>query len=81
MSTVNDARPSAADEFLDDLLPAEFDWKRVVRTYPIPALAVAGLAGYLLGRAKGREIVGALAGWAVSEMSAEVNEMLGDEVL
>jgi hypothetical protein len=41
-----------ADEFLDELIPPDLDWRRLVRRYPIPALLVAGAAGYWLGRSR-----------------------------
>jgi len=43
---------SPADEFLDELMPPEFDWRRVVRRHPIPALAVAAGVGYWLARSR-----------------------------
>lgn len=43
---------SPADEFLDELMPPEFDWRAVVRRHPLPALGVAALAGYWLGRSR-----------------------------
>lgn len=61
---------SFADELVDDLLPDEFDWRRVVRRYPIPALAVAALGGYLLARSRGPELLAAL-GDAASDQVAE----------
>ena len=44
---------SIANRFLDDLLPEELEWERLVRSYPIAALVVAGVAGYLLGMRSG----------------------------
>jgi len=43
---------SPADEFLDELMPPDFDWRRVVRRHPIPALAVAAGVGYWLARSR-----------------------------
>ena len=47
-------------------MPPDLDWRRIVRRYPIPALLVAGAAGYWLGRSKrgagiAEALVGALA--------------------
>lgn len=58
------APASLADELLDELLPEDLDWKRLVRTYPLPALAVAAAGGYLLGRHRGRALIAALSGMA-----------------
>lgn len=72
---------SFADELIDDLLPAEFDWRRMVRRYPIPAIAVAAVGGYLLGRSQGRALLSALAAYAASEIAAEVEDLATDEGL
>jgi hypothetical protein len=54
---------SQVDELLDELVPPDLDWRRVVTRYPIPALLVAATAGYLLGRSRrGVVIAEALAG-------------------
>ena len=54
---------SSVDELLDELVPPDLDWRRLVRRYPIPALLVAGAAGYWLGRSKrGAAVAEALAG-------------------
>jgi hypothetical protein len=54
---------SPVDELLDELVPPDLDWRRIVRRYPIPALLVAGAAGYWLGRSKrGVGIAEAIAG-------------------
>ena len=53
---------SQVDVLLDELVPPDLDWRRIVRRYPIPALLVAGAAGYWLGRSKkGTAIAEALA--------------------
>ncbi len=74
-------RPSVADELLDELMPEELDWQRLVRRYPKSALLVAAAGGFLLGRGRGREIVAALAEFASEAVSESVNELLGRKVL
>ena len=74
-------RPSMADEVLDDLLPERLDWQGLVRKYPLPALAIAALGGYWLGRHKGQVVMAALSAFAATAVAEQVNEMLGDEVL
>lgn len=55
--------PSLAEEFLDELMPPEVDWRRWVRRHPIPSLAAAAAAGYWLGRSRrGSAIAEALLG-------------------
>ena len=73
--------PSLADKVIDDLLPERLDWQRLVRNYPLPALAIAALGGYWLGRHRGTVVVTALSAFAATGVSEQVNEMLGDEVL
>jgi len=75
------ASSRVADELLDDLLPAELEWRQMVRSYPLPALAVAALGGYLLGRSRGPAIVAALSTFVVSEMVAGLSEVTGQEVV
>ena len=50
----------AADRVLDELLPGDFDWRTMVRTYPGPAIAVAAVVGFGLGRSHGGALVAAL---------------------
>lgn len=69
-----------ADELVDEIMPEEVDWQRLVRDYPIPALLLAAGAGFFLGMRRGPMVVGALSGWAAGEMSRRVNEILGDDV-
>jgi len=47
-----------------------------VRRHPWPALFVAGVAGYLLGRTQGRALVGALTGLAVARVEDRVMGIL-----
>ena len=72
---------SMADDFLDEIVPEEFDWRPIVRRYPIPALVVATVGGFLLGSQRGRVIVAGLSGFAVDAVSEGVNEFLGKEVI
>lgn len=60
-----------------EFLPRDFDWKAsaisTVQRYPIPCLLGAAMAGFWLGRTRGRAIagvaVGALGNLAVKEIS------------
>jgi hypothetical protein len=67
--------PSLAEEFLDELMPPEVDWRRWVRRYPIPALLAAAAAGYWLGRSRrgsviAEAVVGAVALGVTSRLPA-----------
>ena len=48
---------SAADEWIDDLIPVELDWAEWVRRYPIPSLDLAALGGFVVGKMHGARIV------------------------
>ena len=70
-----------ADQLVDDLLPDDVDWRRLVVDYPIASLAAAGVGGYLLGRGRGSAIVAALAAFASETVSRNLNSLLGQDVL
>jgi len=73
--------PDLADDLVDELMPAGFDWERLVRAYPIPALILAALGGFLLGRQRGPLVVAALSSFAASQVTQGVNGLLGEEIL
>lgn len=75
------AHENAAYDVVDELVPEELDWERLVRTYPIPALVLAAIGGFLIGRARGAAVVGALSGYAAQELSRGINDALGRDVL
>lgn len=68
---------SIANRFLDDLLPEELEWERLVRSYPIAALVVAGVAGYLLGVRSGASILAAVGATATRRVTGLVNADFG----
>jgi hypothetical protein len=70
-----------AHEVVDEVLPEEFEWERLVGEYPVPALLLAAVGGFWLGRTRGRAILAAIAAFAAGQIVQEVNEVLGDEVL
>ena len=74
----DEAKPSFADELLDDLLPENLDWRDLVRSRPFPALIVSGLAGFFLGRRHGTAIVEALSDFTAREVDRNVSALLGD---
>jgi len=71
----------AADEGMDEVLPAELDWQRLGRRYPIASITIAAIGGYVLGRNRGEEIVPALSNHAADLVSGQVNSILGRHVL
>ena len=68
-----------AGKFLDELLPEELEWERMVRTYPLVALAVAGIAGYLLGVRSGAPILAAVGETATRRVSGLMSDF-GEDV-
>lgn len=66
---------------VDELLPDELEWERLVRTYPVPALLLAAAGGFVLGRHHGRAILAALGAFAAGEAVEEVHRVLGEDVL
>jgi hypothetical protein len=73
-------RRSAADDLVDSVLPASLDWQGLVRAYPLPALAVAAIGGYWLGRMRGPRILGALTAFAASSVTQAANDILGEDL-
>lgn len=70
-----------ADRLIDELVPSDFDWERLVRNYPLPALAVAAAGGFLLGRSRGRELVRAVAAYAAGAVADGINQLAGEEIV
>ena len=69
---------SRADELVDDLMPEGFEWRRLTTTYPRTALTVALAGGFLLGRTHGGGLLSALVGFAVGEVSRNLQGMVDD---
>ncbi|HLF57217.1 MAG TPA: hypothetical protein VI942_10265 [Thermoanaerobaculia bacterium] len=64
---------SPADQFLDELMPPELEWREVVRRHPIPALLVAAGLGYWLGRSRrGAAVAEAVAGAVALGMTSRL---------
>ena len=70
-----------ADAIIDELLPEQVDWERLVRSYPLPALALAAAAGFYLAVSRGPVVVSAVTGWAAGEMTRRVNDLVGEDLL
>lgn len=70
-----------AHELVDEALPEEFEWERLVRTYPVPALLLAVVGGFVLARARGEAVLSALGAFAAARVTDEVHRVLGEDVL
>lgn len=71
---------SIVDEIIDEIVPEELDWERLVRTYPLPAVALAALGGLFLGFRHGPEILQAVSSFAAAEVSKNVSQLIGQEI-
>lgn len=72
---------ASADQLVDELLPEELDWKRLVQSYPLAAVFAAAAGGFFIGRSRGRIILAALSGFAAETLTENVNAYLGKKVL
>jgi len=70
---------SPAGRFLDDLLPEELEWEGLVKTYPLAALLVAGVAGYWLGWRSGAPILEAVGESATRRVTGLVSDSFGED--
>jgi hypothetical protein len=78
---IDSGSESFIDDVLDDVLPENLDWRRLVRNHPAPVLALAALGGFVIGRSRGRAVLGALSTFAASALATGVNRFLGDDVV
>ena len=77
-----DGKPEPfVDRVLDELLPEELEWRRLVVRYPLAAVGVAAALGFVLGRWHGETVVAAASGFIASEVSDRVGSLLGDEAV
>jgi hypothetical protein len=77
---IDEPQSSTVDDLVDEILPEGLDWQRLVRAYPLPALLVAAVGGFLIGRSHGPSIVSAVSGFAAAEISKNVSTALGREI-
>lgn len=68
-----------ADELLDELLPEELEWQRLVNRYPRVCLLAALGAGAWLGYRRGRGVLAALGAVVTAQVASTVGDMLADE--
>ena len=68
---------SPADEIVDDLLPADLDWRHLVCEYPISSLTAAAIGGFLVGRRHGLPLLQELSSFVADEVSRNVQALIG----
>jgi hypothetical protein len=71
---------TAVHDLFDELVPETLDWEGLVREYPLPAVALAALGGFLLGRSHGPAILAAVSSFAAAEVAKNVSSLLGQEL-
>lgn len=72
-------RESVVDELIDEIVPEGLDWERLVVSYPIPALLIAAVGGFLIGRRHGTEILSAASSYMAAEVSRNVSHLIGQD--
>lgn len=72
--------PTTADGLLDEVLPESLDWERLVRTYPIPAVLIAAIGGFFIGRRHGPAILAAASSFMTAEVTKNVGDLLGRQI-
>lgn len=71
--------PDRAARLVDELVPAEIDWRPLVLRYPLTSLTVAALAGFWLGRQRGVEILAGVGAFAADSIESSVHRLLEAE--
>lgn len=80
MSVVTPSEGTARD-LVGEVMPEEFEWERLVREYPIPAVLFAVLGGFVLARSRGPAVLAALGSFAGAKVSQEIDRVIGEDVL
>lgn len=74
-----DTRSFEADALVEDLLPVDLDWRRLVRSYPLSAMALAAAGGFLVGRRHGVSLVKDLSDFVTEEVTRNVQSFFATE--
>lgn len=69
-----------AERLIDEVMPEGVEWERLVRTYPIPSLALAAVAGCWLGLRHGSALIAAGSAYASRQAARGVRQALGEDV-
>jgi hypothetical protein len=69
-----------ADRVLDELLPEELEWRRLISKYPWPVLAAAAAFGYFLGSRHSQAVTTVVTGYMASQVTDRLGSFLDDAV-
>ena len=67
-----------AEKLVDDLMPEDIEWRRLVETYPKTAMAAAVAGGIALGRTHGLGLLVTISGFVVGELTRNVQGLMDD---
>lgn len=70
-----------ADDIVDELVPGDLDWRRLVTTYPITSVSLASLAGFFLARNHGSTLLTGVSAFLAREMSRNILSVLDGELV
>jgi hypothetical protein len=59
----------------------DFDLEGMVRRYPLSAVTLAAVGGFVIGRTRGNAVMAALSAYAAGQVAERVNSVLGSDVL
>ncbi|MDX1998555.1 MAG: hypothetical protein SF066_12630 [Thermoanaerobaculia bacterium] len=76
MGREDDQIEAWAAGLLDEVVPEEFEWERVVINHPIASVLAVALGGYLLGRSRGSMILGSLGGLLADSLTDRVSNLV-----
>ncbi len=68
-------QPAIEDRIVGSLTPG-LDWVSLVREYPLASVAVAASVGFLIGCARGKEILGILGDFAGERIDESARSFL-----
>lgn len=77
-TTTTSTTAPLADRLLDELLPEQLGWRRLVARYPLPSLLLAGVGGYLLARHRGEALLAAVGATASESVTRTLEGFLDD---
>jgi hypothetical protein len=68
---------SLVDGWIDEIVPAELEWKELVRSYPLASVLVVAAGGFYLGAVHGARIVEALTDLASHRVEETADRLRG----